>query len=164
MADEQKGKKGELETTSGGRSMSPFEEMDRLFEEMMPRRWMRRMGWERPGFPELARGLMGYPSVDVIDRDNEVLVRAELPGVKKDDIEISATEDSVTIEGKVEHEDKEEKGNYYRSELTRGTFSRTVALPGVVDSDNTKAKFDNGVLEIHMPKVEGSKRRTVKVE
>lgn len=104
------------------------------------------------------------PKVDVIDRDDEVVVRAEIPGVAKDDLDISVTDNTVTIKGETKRESKEEKGDYYRCEISRGTFARTLPLPANVDSDSAKAKFEDGVLELTIPKVEKAKRRTIKVD
>jgi HSP20 family protein len=103
------------------------------------------------------------PKVDVIDRDEDVLVRAELPGVEKKDLEISTSDTSVTLKATTRHEEKEEKGDYYRCEITRGSFARTIALPSQVQSDKAKANLKDGVLELTLPKVEKSKRRTVTV-
>jgi HSP20 family protein len=93
-----------------------------------------------------------------------VVVRAEVPGVEKDDLDISVSDNTVTIKGETRREEKEEKGDYYRSEISRGTFTRTVMLPGVVATDKAKAKFKDGVLELKLPKVEKTKRRTVKID
>ncbi|MEJ2347405.1 MAG: Hsp20/alpha crystallin family protein [Gammaproteobacteria bacterium] len=158
-------KGGELQTAAGRRAVSPFDEMDRLFENFFPRGWMRPFRWEWPSWgdsqvPIEARA----PKVDVVERDNEIVVKAEVPGVKKEDLDVSVTSNTVTIKGTTSHEEKEEKGDYYRCEISRGSFSRTVALPGEVDSDGAKASFKDGVLELTMPKVETAKRRSVKVE
>jgi HSP20 family protein len=100
----------------------------------------------------------------VIDRDNEVVVKAELPGVDKKDIDISVTQNTVTIKGTTSHEEKEEKGDYYRCEISRGSYSRTLSLPADVDEEKTKAEFKDGILELTMPKKKKSKRHTIKVE
>jgi HSP20 family protein len=122
---------------------------------------MRPWSLEWPAWPELRE--LRMPKVDVIDRDEDVLVRAELPGVEKKDLEISTSDTSVTLKATTRHEEKEEKGDYYRCEITRGAFSRTVALPAQVESDKAKASLKDGVLELTLPKVEKSKRRTVTV-
>ena len=145
------------------RILSPFEEMERVFDNLWPRSWMQPWHWDRPFFTELARMDLRLPKVDVIDRDSEVVVKAEVPGVAKDDIEVSVTENSVTIKGETSHEEKEEKGDYYRSEMRRGSFSRTVGLPCNVDGTKAKAQFKDGVLELTIPKAEKSKRISVKV-
>jgi HSP20 family protein len=146
------------------RPLHPFEEFDRMFEGLFPRGWMLPFGWERPLLAET--GLMRearLPRVDVIDRDAEVLVRAETPGVKKDELEVAITGNTVTIKGQTAHEKKEEEGEYYRCEISRGAFSRTITLPAEVDADKAAAEFHDGVLEIRLPKVEQAKRRVLKV-
>jgi len=104
------------------------------------------------------------PKVDMIDRDGEIVVRAELPGVKKDDVEVTLSEHSVTIKAHTCREEKEEKDEYYRREMSRGDFQRTLTLPGGVDDAKTKAKFADGVLELTLPKMEKTSRRKVKVD
>jgi HSP20 family protein len=155
----------EIQKAAPSRALSPFEEMDRFFEGVFPRGWMRPFRWEWPSWGELPMPFEGkMPRVDVIDREADILVRAEVPGVDKKDLEISTTENTVTIKGSTRREEKEEKGDYYRCEISRGSFSRTVALPGDVDSSKAKATFKDGVLELTLPKVEKSKRRTITVE
>ena len=156
-------KKQKIRKTPTAHALSPFEEMDQLFNHFMRRGWMHPWRFEWPNISETALPGMKLPKVDVIDREAEVLVKAELPGVDKKDIDISVGEDSLTIRGETRHEEKEEKGDYYRSEITRGSFSRTVALPATVDAAGAKAAMDNGVLEITLPKVEKAKRRSIPV-
>ncbi|MFA9459459.1 Hsp20/alpha crystallin family protein [Thiohalorhabdus sp. Cl-TMA] len=148
------------------RGMTPFDEMERMFEELMPRGWMRpfRGGWPRLGEMEAFEGR--WPRVDVQDQESEILVRAELPGVKKDDLDVSLSEHTVTIKAtsRREEEEGEREGEYYRREISTGAFSRTVALPSEVDSDNAKAKFEDGILELTLPKREQAKRRHITVE
>lgn len=145
-------------------ALSPFEEMDRLFDNFLHRRWMQPFRWEMPSMTDLGLPEMKMPRVDVIDRENEVVVRVEAPGVKKEDLDVSVNENSVTIKGSTGHEEKEEKGNFYRSEISRGSFSRTVALPGDVNTDKVKAVFNDGILELTIPKAEKSKRKSIKIE
>ena len=166
MAKEEKEQgKQEIQKVEPARTMSPFEEMERLFEGYFPRGWMRPFHWERPSWGELAAPFEGkMPRVDIVDRDNELVVKAELPGVDKKDLDISMTENTVTIKGSTSHEEKEEKGDYYRSEMSRGSYSRTLALPSDVEADKAKAKFKDGVLELTLPKLKKAKRRSVKVE
>ena len=143
---------------------SLYEEMDRLFEEFLSDGWMRSWRLPRPARP-MARALEGHlPRVDVIDRDGEVAVKAELPGVDKKDLNVTLTEDSVTIKGSSRREEKEEKGDYYRCEISRGEFSRTVSLPAPVDAAKAKASFKDGVLELVIPKLAARTRRTVSIE
>jgi HSP20 family protein len=161
MAEERKSQEMQK---APARALSPFEEMDRMFDQYFRRGWMRPWRFEWPGFPEMALPEMKVPKVDVIDRENEVVVKAEIPGVEKKDLDITVGEDTVTIKGSTRHEEKEEKGDYYRCEISRGAFSRTVALPATVDGAKARAGFKDGVLELTLPKVEKARRHSVKVE
>jgi len=157
--------KQEVQKVQPARALSPFEEMERLFEGYFPRGWSRPFHWERPSWGELAAPFEGkMPRVDIVDHDDELVVKAELPGVDKKDLDISMTENTVTIKGSTSREEKEEKGDYYRSEMSRGSYSRTLALPSDVEADKAKAKFKDGVLELTLPKLKKAKRRSVKVE
>lgn len=162
--EEKKESKQEVQKVEPAQVMSPFEEMERMFDDYFSRGWMRpfRMDW--PSFPKMKAFEGKIPSVDVIDRDNEVIIKAELPGVDKKDIDISVTANTVTIKGSTSHEEKEEKGDYYRCEISRGSYSRTLSLPADVDEEKTKAKFKDGILELTLPKLKKSKRHTIKVE
>lgn len=163
--EEKKVSKQELQKAEPKRALSPFEEMDRLFEDYFSRGWMRPFRWEWPSLGEMAKPFEGkMPKVDVIERDDEVVVKAELPGVDKKDLDVSVTENSVTIKGTTSHEEKEEKGDYYRCEISRGAYTRTVSLPSYVDADKAKASFKDGVLELKLPKVEKSKRRSIEIK
>lgn len=141
-----------------GRLFSPFEEMERLFEGFFPRLRPQRDEWP------LMSVEMRVPRVDIVDKDEEILVCAEMPGVDKKDLEISLTEDMLTIKGGTHRENKEENGNYYRSEISNGMFARTITLPGSVNPDKVKSEFKDGVLKLALPKVENARRRTIKVD
>lgn len=146
--------KGTLE-----RMPRPFGDIDRMFDDFIGRRFLRPFGWES-ALTE-AQALM--PSVDVIDRDTEVVVRAAVPGYKKEEIQISVSNSTLTIQGETKSEEKEEKGNYYRSEISQGSFSRTIALPAEVDDSKAKASIKDGMLELTLPKVEKSKRHSIAI-
>lgn len=149
------------------RAAWPFEEMEhameRMFEGWFPRRWLSPLRFDRPLASELAFEAW-MPKVNVIERDEEVVVRAELPGVEKKDLDISLTENALTLKGQTSREEKEEKGHYYRCEVSRGEFVRTLMLPAGVDTEKAKAEFKEGVLELTLPKLEKAKRRTLKLE
>ena len=142
----------------------PFEEMERMFEHMMtnyhPTGWLRpfKMDW-----PAWAGAETAAPRVDVIDRDNEIILRAEVPGVSKDDLEITMTDDSVTIRGTSKREEKKEEGDYYYCETSRGEFSRSVTLPAHVDGSKAQAQYKDGVLELTLPKLETARRHKVEI-
>lgn len=140
-----------------------WQEMDRWFDHLLSQGWAHpRFEWPAWSESRLPAGARA-PKVDVIDRDNDVLLKAELPGVDKKNLEVTMTDDAVTIRGSSTHEQKEEKGDYFRSEITRGAFSRTVPLPCAVDTSKTQAAFKDGVLELVMPKAGQAKRRKVDV-
>jgi len=141
-----------------------FDDFDRFFEQVMPRGWFPSLRWPRVFAPELGALEAWTPKIDVIDREDEVVVKAEMPGVKRDDIHVSLTGNLMTIKGETKREEKEEKGDYYRCEMSRGEFSRMFTLPADVDETNAKAELHDGVLEVTLPKLEGAKKREIKVQ
>ena len=147
------------------RMPTPWDDMDRMMEALFSRFRTNPLhrGW--PTWDEFALSMEDRaPNVDVVDRDTEIVVRAELPGVDKKDVEVTMSDNSVTIKATTRSEEKEEKGDYYRCEIHRGSYARTVALPGEVDREAAKAVFKDGVLELTMPKREKARKRSVKVE
>ncbi len=162
------GGKGEgkvIPKASAGRPLSPFDEFERMYDQFFPRGWLRPLHRDWPSLGDLFERFEGrVPRVDVIERENEVALRAEIPGIDKENLEVTMSDDAVTIKGTTRREETKEEGDYYRSEISSGSFTRTVGLPCEVDGANTTASFKNGVLELTMPKVQPSKRRTIKVE
>jgi len=135
------------------RTPRSFADMESWFQDMFPRMWHPRM-WDWPDFGNLPRPFEGKtPRVDVIEKDGEILVKAEMPGVSKENLEVTTTDNTVTIKGTSRYEHKEEKGDYHRSELSQGVFARTVTLPAEVASDKAEAKFKDGLLELTLPKL-----------
>jgi HSP20 family protein len=162
MAKDEKGKevavaKGQLERLPRAPA---FGDIDRLFDDFLNRSWLRPFGMGRP----LVEMAALAPNVDVIDREDEVVVRAEVPGFRKEDIDISVSGTMLTIKGDTKTEEKEEKGDYYRCEITRGAFTRTLALPAEVDEAKAKAAMKDGMLELTLPKLEKSKRRRIAID
>jgi HSP20 family protein len=158
-------RKGELAETGASRALSPFGEMERLFEQFFGRSWMRPFGFESPLWSEMARSMdIRVPSVDVIDREDEVVVRAEIPGVEKENLEVSLSDDRLTIKGSTRQEKEEkEAGEYTRREMSRGSFTRVVTLPANVDGEKASASFRDGILEMTLPKLKPSKRTRINV-
>lgn len=112
-----------------------------------------------------ARPAVPAPMLDVIERDDEVIVRATVPGLKKQDLDISVSGTLLTIRGDTKEEKKkEEEGEYYRSEIPRGPFARTLALPAEVDESKAKATMKDGMLELTLPKLEKARRRTIRID
>lgn len=135
----------------------------RMLEEM--EEWAERMLPWRPFAAERMFWGGALPQVDILDRENELVVHAAVPGFGKDDIEVTATRDAVTIRGQSRTEKKtEEGGEYYCREIRREDFLRTIHLPCLVDDTRAKATFHDGLLELTLPKVEAAKRHTLKIE
>ena len=103
--------------------------------------------------------------MDILDHNNEIEVQAALPGVKKEDLDVTINNQTITIRTSTKGEKKEEeKGKYFRREITRGEFQRTVSLPDNVDDANAKASFKDGILTVTLPKTEKSKRKTIEIK
>jgi len=136
--------------------------MEEFFEDFPPRRWMETFGpfgWKWPTTVDMERSF----KVDILDRDKELVVRAELPGVEKDDVEVTISGDRLMIEAQREFEEEEKKETFYRHELGYGEFMRTIALPVGVDVEHVAAELKDGILNVTLPKLEAAERHTVKV-
>jgi HSP20 family protein len=157
-------KKQEVQKAVPTRALRPFEEIDSLFDQFLRRNWMRPWHLDWPALPDLALPELKAPMVDVLDREAEIVVKAEIPGVDKKDIDISVGEDRVTIKGETRREEKDEKGDYYRCEISSGSFSRTIPLPAAVDGTKATASFKDGILELTLPKLKATKRHKISVK
>ena len=149
---------------SVGRPVRPLaQSMEDFFETFLGRSMMEPLGLRRPVVADFEAPEFRLPRVDMIDFDDHLLLRAELPGIKKDDIELSISDDSVTIAvvRDVKKEKKEER--FYRYELAHGAFERTLDLPKTVDPGKAKAELKDGILEIVLPKALKENRRTLKI-
>ena len=103
------------------------------------------------------------PSIDMFEEKNQVVIKAELAGMKKEDIDISLTDSTITLSGEKRKEEKVEQKNYYRKERSQGSFKRSFRLPAEVKTDRATANFKDGVLEIRLPKTEKAIKQKVKV-
>jgi len=132
--------------------------MAHMMDDLFGRQVLRPAGSRRPfaGLPPLA------PVVDVIERDEEIIVRAAVPGVKKDDIDLSVSGTLLTIHCRM-REAADEEGEYYRAELPRGSYSRVLALPAEVEEAKAKATLREGILELVLPKPHKSRRHRIKI-
>ena len=116
-------------------------EMDRFFDDFAPgRTW-------RTG----EKDVLWAPQVEVLQKNGQFIVRADLPGLTKDDVKVEVTDEGLTIRGERKQETEEKKEGYYRSERCYGSFYRLVPLPEGVQGDRANASFKNGVLEVTMP-------------
>lgn len=118
------------------------------------------LGWPRGKSPEMEE--MSF-SADIFEDGNDVVVKADMPGVKKEDVDVSISDDAITIRGERKKEEKVERKDYYRVERSYGSFTRSFRLPADVQTDRAEAKFDDGVLEIRIPKMEEARSKTKKV-
>jgi HSP20 family protein len=111
--------------------------------------------------------LEGLAPVDVYETDDDVVVKAMMPGMTADDIQISVDRDVLTIRGETKHEEKTEEGNgrvYHHRELRYQRFSRSVRLPTLVNADKADAQFENGILTLSLPKAEEVKPKQITVK
>jgi HSP20 family protein len=152
--------------------ISPIEEtIERTFNKFMNRGWLRSSREERDAWRDMFEPLhqfegytLRWPKIDVVDNENEVLVRAELPGINKQDIDVSLSENMLTLKGQTRREEKVEKENYFRAEISQGSFLRSVYLPVEVDSERASAALKDGILEVRLPKVESAKRKSIQIQ
>jgi HSP20 family protein len=129
-------------------------EIDRIFDNFgFGRGWLAPRSNQWLGAPAVRStgASLWAPDVEVSQRNNELIVRADLPGLKKDDIKVDVTDNAITIQGERRHEEEAERGGIYRSERSYGTFYRSIPLPEGAMTDQAKASFKDGVLEITMP-------------
>jgi HSP20 family protein len=163
-------KKGssDVEVKAGAPAEPParvFPELERAFEDFLTRRWPRLSSMEWPRLGEFSSLLSAQaPSVDIVDGENEVVVRAEVPGINKRDLEVSIAERTLTIKGSTRKENKEEQENYFRQEIRTGSFSRSVLLPADVNAAKAEASFKGGVLELRLPKTKTVKPQKVELK
>ena len=136
-------------------------DMDRMMEDFFGRRvrplWPER--WSKTDEMEVKP-----PIVDVFEEKDDIVVKAELPGIEKDNIEVNLTDHTLTIKGEKKKEEEIKEENYYRAERSYGSFLRTLELPRDVRADQVKASFKNGILEVRIPKTEEAKAKEIKVK
>ena len=140
----------------------PFDEvgtlrrsMDRLFDEFFTR---------RPGTARELVELGWEPAVEMYETDNEVVVKAVLPNVDPKNVDITVTNDAITLKGDTKHEEERKDKNYYRREMRYGAFARTLPLSTEVKNAEAKATYKDGVLEVRIPKADRVKPASVKVQ
>jgi HSP20 family protein len=104
------------------------------------------------------------PAVDIFEKDHNLLIRAELPGLKREDIEISMENGVLTLHGERKRESEVEESNAYRLERIYGAFTRSFSLPTTVDSSKIQAVYKDGVLEVTVPKLEAAKPKKVQIQ
>jgi HSP20 family protein len=136
-------------------------EMDRMMDDFFGMR--RRPWWPSVWSRDRAMELI-TPIVDIYEEKDDIVVKAELPGMTKDDIEVDISNSHLTLRGEKKKEEKIEEKEYFACERSYGAFHRSLELPKDVQSDKVKASFKNGILEIRLPKTEEAKTKEVKVK
>ncbi|MBK3333307.1 Hsp20/alpha crystallin family protein [Persephonella atlantica] len=128
------------------------QELNKVFQELVP----------TPKSAEVIEVTTWNPKVDIYEKDNKLIIEAEIPGAKKEDVEVKIKDNAVVIRGEVKKEEEEKEKTYYRSERFHGVFERVVPLPVEVKVEEAKATFENGILKVEIPKV--SEEKEVKIE
>lgn len=124
--------------------------MDRLFEDTMLR-------------PSAAWVASEMPTIDLYETDDNLVLKATLPGVKPEDVDITVTGDTLVLKGEIKAEEDVKREGYYRKERRHGSFSRAISLPLLVEIDKAEALYENGILTLTMPKAEAIKPKAIKV-
>lgn len=133
-------------------------EIQRNLDDLFRRTWA---AWE----PVAASARPEWvPALDVVQKEDELVVRAELPGVDPEHLEVTIEDNTLTIKGERREELQVEKGNWLRRELKYGSFARSLALPTEVDTEKMKATYRNGVLEISVPYQPKGKPRRITID
>ena len=139
------------------RPLRELEALERRFEDIFGQSLLpawRRLTLEEKGW---------IPAIDVFEKEDKFVVKAELPGMREDDIDVSVVADTLTIKGEKKTEAEVKEDDYYHCERSYGSFFRTVALPSHVDAKKIEASYEEGVLEITLPKVPEVKPKKVPV-
>jgi HSP20 family protein len=131
------------------------ERMNKLFEESMAR--------STSSGQEPMAGAWS-PAVDILEEKDEIVLKAELPGVALEDVDLQIKDDVLILRGERRFEQETKKENYHRVERAYGTFARSFQLPSIVDRSNIKAKLKDGVLEVKLPKTQKRESRSIAIE
>jgi len=126
---------------------------DRPMDEMFDR------FWRTFSTPWMEEG----PALDLIDRKDELVLRADLPGLNKEDVQIDVHDSTLVLRGKRSEEREEKEGEYFYAERWSGSFTRSIDLPPQVEADKVNATFKNGVLEVHLPKAREAKGKKIEI-
>jgi HSP20 family protein len=133
--------------------MTLREAMDRLFDDAFTRPLSIRDGWS-----------IASPAIDMYQTENEVVVKASIPGMKTEDVQINITGDVLTLQGEVKQEEERKDKAWHIREQRFGSFERSIALPTTVKTDKAEAVFENGVLTITLPKADEVKPKTINIK
>lgn len=144
--------------------LDAFTNLEHKIENMFTHMWHKSEDSKQQNEASIPFNFSANPKLDIIDRDKEVFIKAELPGIDKKDIDVTLSHNRLVIKANTHHEYKEEKGDYLKQEIRASEIYRSVQLPDEVDSDNIQSSFTNGVLELTIPKHERSHRKHIKIK
>ncbi|MGF1479025.1 MAG: Hsp20/alpha crystallin family protein [Cyanophyceae cyanobacterium] len=131
------------------------QQMDRLFGELMSDR-----NWESLS----GNGNIWAPAIEIQETDQNIVVKAEIPGVEAQDLDVQVAPEEVSIAGEHREEKQTEEGGVFRSEFNYGQFQRRIPLPVPVQQEQVKSEFKNGILTLTLPKIEDAQRKVVKIK
>jgi HSP20 family protein len=134
--------------------MSVRDEMNRVFNEVFGRGTNDESSWFSGTWA---------PAVDIYETDDALVMKAELPGFSKDDINIELKENTLVVKGERKHEDEVKEGNYHRKERMYGAFQRSFMLPATVDREKVSASYKDGILELRLPKALAAQPKRIAV-
>ncbi|MCL5410859.1 MAG: Hsp20 family protein [Patescibacteria group bacterium] len=130
---------------------SPFGDLDRFFEDENASAWP-------------SRRVIAFPAVNVKQKDKEVILTADIPGIKEDELQVEVGSDFVDISGERKEEEKIEEEGYFRQEVRYGSFARRILLPAEIKTGSVEATIKNGTLKLVMPKIEAAKPKVTKIK
>jgi HSP20 family protein len=139
--------------TPMGNLLSFQHEMNRMFDQFF-----------RGGNGDEAKVSTWRPSVDIYETDDALVIKAELPGVSKDDVSVDVHQNTLTLRGQRKHETEVKDEHYHRVERSYGSFQRSFTLPATVDAEKAEASFKDGVLELRLPRLESAKPRQIAIQ
>ena len=139
--------------TPMGNLLSFQHDMNRMFDQFF-----------HGGNGEEAKVSTWRPSVDIYETDDALVIKAELPGVSKDDVSIDVHQNRLTLRGQRKHETDVKDEHYHRVERSYGSFQRSFTLPATVDAEKAEASFKDGVLELRLPRLESAKPRQIAIQ
>ncbi|MCX6022787.1 MAG: Hsp20/alpha crystallin family protein [Chloroflexi bacterium] len=137
-----------------------LETLEREVERSLGAPLFRRIPWRRSEMAEVAAG----PAMDMWETDDAIMVKAMMPGVKPDEIEVSVAEGVLTIRGQFQRREEKEGDRFHRQEIMYGMYQRSLALPPYANADMAEAHYENGVLTLKFPKKEAARSKSIPVQ
>ncbi|MCK5236029.1 MAG: Hsp20/alpha crystallin family protein [Deltaproteobacteria bacterium] len=138
------------------------DEMERMWDELFPtpRRSLLGSPWRRLS----SEDAVSIPPIDIVDKEDEVLVKLEVPGVEKQHIDVSVHDNTLHIKGEIKEDKEIKEDQYIRRERSYKSFARSISIPADIDEENVKAELKDGILEVHLPRTETQKPKKITVD